>query len=83
MRIYWSGTSKNIVGEKVRALRIAKGWTQKKLATEMQLAGFDLTDLTVLRIENGTRFVPDYEVRALAHIFHVPYEALLDTAQQA
>lgn len=78
MKIYWSGTSKNIIGPRVRALRAQRGWTQKAVAEQMQLQGFDVTDLTILRIENGTRFVPDYEVRALAHIFGVTYADLLD-----
>ena len=78
MKIYWNGNSKNIVGPKVRALRKENGWTQKALAEKLQLAGFDCTDLTILRIENGTRFVPDYEVKALANIFEVSYEMLMD-----
>ena len=78
VKIYWSGNSKNIVGPKVRALRKENGWTQKALAEKLQLAGFDCTDLTILRIENGTRFVPDYEVKALANIFEVSYEMLMD-----
>jgi len=78
VKIYWSGNSKNIVGSKVRTLRKENGWTQKALAEKLQLAGFDCTDLTILRIENGTRFVPDYEVKALAHIFGVSYEMLMD-----
>lgn len=78
VKIYWSGDSKNIVGPTVRALRIEHGWTQRALAAKLQLAGYDFTDLTILRIENGTRFVPDYEVKALAKVFGVPYGALLD-----
>ena len=78
MKIYWHGDSKNIIGEKVRALRIEKKLTQKGLAEQLQLAGYDFTDLTILRIENGTRFVPDYEVKALAMVFGVEYSELLD-----
>lgn len=77
MKIYWHGDSKNIIGEKVRTLRTGKGMTQKALAEQLQLAGYDFTDLTVLRIENGTRFVPDYEVKALAKVFGVDYSELL------
>ena len=78
MKIYWDGQSKNIIGDSVRALRAERGWTQKHLAEKMQLEGFEFSDLSVLRIEKGLRFVPDYEVKALAKIFDVPYEALLD-----
>lgn len=78
MKIYWDGQSKNIIGEKVRTLRSERGWTQKHLAELLQLEGFEFSDLSVLRIEKGLRFVPDYEVKALAKIFEVPYESLLD-----
>ena len=78
MKIYWSGKRKNIIGEKVRAVRKEKGMTQKALAEKMQLAGYDVTDLTILRIESGDRFVPDYEVKALSVALQVSYEDLLE-----
>ena len=78
MKIYWSGESKNIIGKRVRALRQENKMTQKALAEKLQLLGGEFSDLTVLRIENGTRFVPDYEVKFLAEVFGVSYEALLD-----
>ena len=78
MKIYWSVGSKNIIGPRVRSLRRERGLTQKALAEQLQLAGFDCTDLTILRIERGERFVPDYEVKALARCLGVPYVALLD-----
>lgn len=78
MKIYWSGKSKNIIGSKVRTLRIAQGLTQKALAARLQLEGWEFSELTVLRIENGTRFVPDYEVKALSQVLDVPYTELLD-----
>ena len=77
MKIYWTVDSKNIIGKKVRALRKAQGMTQKALATKVQLAGYDFNDLTVLRIENGTRFVADYEVKVLSKALNVSYEELL------
>lgn len=77
MKIYWTGESKNIIGPRVRSLRTAAGLSQRALAERMQLAGFDCTDLTVLRIESGQRFVPDYEVKALAQVLDVSYEELL------
>ena len=78
MKIYWSGKRKNIIGEKVRAFRKEKGMTQKALAEKLQLAGYDVTDLTILRIESGDRFVPDYEVKALSVALQVSYEDLLE-----
>ena len=78
IKIYWTGKAKNIIGSKVRALRMERHLTQAALAEQMQLLGIDCTDLTILRIESGKRFVPDYEIKALAKILQVSYEYLLD-----
>ena len=82
MRIYWSGESKNIIGEKIRSLRLKHGMKQKALAEQLQLAGYEFSDLTILRIENGTRFVPDYELKALAQVLRVTYEDLLGSISE-
>lgn len=81
MKIYWSGDAKNIIGKKVRELRNMQGLTQRALAARLQLEGFDFTDLTVLRIENGSRFVPDYEVKALCKVLGVNYAELLGSLE--
>lgn len=79
MIIYWDKktNSKNRIGKRVKELRTAKQLSQKALAEQLQLAGYEFNDLTVLRIEQGTRFVPDYEVVPLAELFQVPCEYLL------
>lgn len=77
MKIYWYEGSKNIIGGRVKALRKEKGLSQKALAEKLQLNGYDFNDLTILRIENGARFVADYEVRALAEFFNVSCDFLL------
>ena len=69
--------SKNRIGQRVKELRKAHNLTQKTLAAKLQLAGYDVNDLAILRIEQGTRFVPDYEVVALAEVFNVSCEYLL------
>ena len=77
MKIYWNGTSKNIIGSNLKKLRKKAGMTQKTLAEKLQLEGRDFTDLTILRIEQGKRFVPDYEVVALAEFFGITTDDLL------
>ena len=77
MRIYWDGKSKNIIGNKVKELRKLKKLTQKELAEKLQLEGHDFSDLTILRIEQGKRFVPDYEIVALADFFKISTDNLL------
>ena len=79
MIIYWDKktNSKNRIGQRVKELRKAHNLTQKTLAAKLQLAGYDVNDLAILRIEQGTRFVPDHEVVALAEVFNVSCEYLL------
>lgn len=45
MKIYWNGTSKNIVGSKIRQLRQSKGLSQATLAGQLQLLGMECSDL--------------------------------------
>lgn len=77
MKIYWNGTSKNIIGDKIKKLRKDAGLTQKELAEKLQFQKHGFSDLTILRIEQGTRFVPDYEVVILAEFFGVTTDDLL------
>ena len=53
MKIYWNkeNNSKNLIGQRVKALRIEKHMSPKALAEQLQLAGYEFSDLTVLRIQ--------------------------------
>lgn len=82
MKIYWNGESKNIIGNKVRQLRLKQGISQRILAARLTLLGIEFSDLTVLRIERGERFVPDYELAAIADYFNVTTDYLLGRSEQ-
>ncbi len=77
MKIYWHENSKNIIGANLKKIRLSKQLTQNELASELQLNGYEFDRITILRIENGLRFVPDYEVKILCKILDIPYDALL------
>lgn len=78
MKIYDYDGRKNICGERIRELRIKRRWSQSNLAKHLQLAGVNLARDSVNRIEKGTRFVADYEIRAFAEIFDVSVLWLLE-----
>lgn len=84
MIIYWDKetNTKNRIGKRVKELRTERQISQKALAEQLQLAGYEFNDLTVLRIEQGTRFVPDYEVVAIAEFFNVSCEYLLGVSNK-
>lgn len=77
MKIHWDGKSKNLIGPKVRKLRLEQGLSQAKLAEKLQLLGLECNDLTILRIEQGSRFVSDFEINALAEYFQISADELL------
>lgn len=85
MKIYWNkdNGTKNTIGERVKELRKLKRLSQKALAEQLQLAGYEFNDLTILRIEQGTRFVPDYEVVAIATFFQVSCDYLLGMSDES
>jgi transcriptional regulator with XRE-family HTH domain len=82
MKIYWNGTSKNIVGVRVRELRTKQKISQRTLAARLTLSGIEFSDLTILRIEQGTRFVPDYEIAVIADYFKVSTDFLLGRTKE-
>lgn len=67
----------NLCGEKVRRLRKGRGFSQRKLADELQLAGLDVDKNAIQRVESGQRFVTDIELKKFAAIFNVSVDDLL------
>ena len=77
MKIYDFDGRKNICGDRVREARCKHRLTQGELAAKLQLAGIIIERDSISRIEIGTRFVADYEIRALATVLHVSVDWLL------
>mgnify|MGYP000758939517 FL=1 len=74
------GGRNNLCGEKVKKLRegLPEKPSQREFAEMLQREGVDLDKNAVQRLESGARFVTDIELKALAKVLHVSYEALLD-----
>ncbi len=77
MKIYDFNGKKNMIGERVKALRKARGITQEELAARLQTRGVVIERDSISRIEIGTRFVADYEVAALCDALGVTADDLL------
>lgn len=78
MKIYDYNGKKNICGEKIHEARCKLRMTQSDLAAKLQVTGINIERDSISRIEIGTRFVSDYEIRALAKILRVSVNWLLD-----
>ena len=77
MKIYDYNGKKNICGNRVHEARCKLRLTQSDLAARLQVNGIIMERDSVSRIEIGTRFVADYELRELAKILGVSVAWLL------
>ena len=77
MKIYWYRNSKNLIGHRLHDLRISQHLTQRQLAARMQLAGMEMNEVTILRIEKGQRLVTDIALKILCTFFQVDPNTLL------
>ena len=77
MRLYTPGDRFNLCGERVRDARVKAGWPQEQLAAKLQLAGLQMGQMAVSRIETGKRAVPDFELPIIAEVLGVTTDWLL------
>lgn len=75
-RMKYNGRS-NISGDHIRELRQKKRLSQASLAAKMQTEGVIVEQDVISRIESGVRLVTDYELLAIAKIFHVSVDWII------
>lgn len=82
MKLYKHTNGKcNASGGKIRELREAAGLSQEQLAGRLQLAGLNLNQKAISRIETGDRVVPDFELVYFSEVLSVPVCKLLNTEE--
>lgn len=72
---------RNVSGVRVRQARTARRYSQSILAAKVQTEGVTLEQDAISRIENGSRMVQDYELRALANVLGVTSDWLLEMGE--
>jgi len=78
MKIYDYNGKKNLCGNRIREARLRQRLSQYDLAARLQTQGILIEQDSISRIEIGTRFVADYEVKVLAKVLNVPLEWLVE-----
>lgn len=76
MKIYTYKGKKNLCGEKIRMARLNRRMTQSDLAAQIQVQGVTMERDSISRIEIGTRFVTDYELKIFSEVLGVSMEWL-------
>ena len=77
MKIYDYNGKKNICGDRIHEARCKLRLTQSDLAAQLQVNGIIIERDSISRIEIGTRFVADYELKELSKILKVSVNWLL------
>ena len=72
------GDSMNMVGAKVRQLRIAKGMSQQALSNKLETLAVFICRGSISRIEDMQRTVTDIELYGLAEVLGVSIDELFD-----
>ena len=72
------GEEMNMIGNRVRELRIAKGLSQQKLSDKLETMAIYICRGSISRIEDKQRTVTDIELYGLSKVLDVPMESLFE-----
>ncbi len=72
------GKKMNMVGKKVRQLRMAKGMSQQALSARLETLAVYICRGSISRIEDMQRTVTDIELYGLAQVLDVSIDELFD-----
>lgn len=62
----------NLCGRRIAEIRRSQKLSQRKLATKMQLLGYDVDHYFIRRVENGERFVTDIDLVIFSRALNIP-----------
>ena len=68
--------NRNIIGSNVKGFRITAGITQDDLTARLNVLGIDIDRPMISKIENFSREIVDYEIKAIANALNVSIEDL-------
>ena len=77
MKIYEFNGKKNVCGKRIKEARRAIKLTQAELAAQIQTSGIFMDQISLSRIENGSRFVSDFELKCIAVLLECSINWLL------
>lgn len=74
---------RNLISQRLIELLRKHHMSQRLLAYQLQLNGYDMDKNVITRIETNKRYVTDIEIKALAEIFQVSYDYLLEGKEKS
>ena len=76
------GNEMNMVGSRVRELRLARKMSQQTLSNKLEMLAIYICRGSISRIEDKQRTVTDIELYGLAKVLHVSVEELFQEAKE-
>ena len=73
------GSEMNMIGDRVRQLRMERGLSQQKLSDKLEVLAIYICRGSISRIEEKRRTVTDIELYGLAQVLGVSIESLFET----
>lgn len=68
----------NIIGSKIKELRKEQKLSQEFLCARMQTMGYKMSRSDISKIENGKKFISDFEVLGFAKAFKITISKLYE-----
>ena len=70
----------NLIGHRIRQarLKVKPSLSQNDLSARLSVVGLTLDRPTITRIENGQRYLRDYEIAAIARVLKVSVASLFE-----
>ena len=72
------GNDRNLVGHRIRELRIAKGMSQQELSNKLEMLAIYICRGSISRIEDKLRTVTDIELYGLTQVLGVSITDLFE-----
>ena len=72
------GTDMNMIGKRLRELRISRGMSQQALSDKLETLAIYVCRGSISRIEDKQRTVTDIELYGFSKVLDVPIESLFE-----
>ena len=71
MKILIDSDKKNIIGPRLKKIRLQHGLTQEQLSAKLETMAIYINRASISKIEQQKRVVTDYEILSICEIFNI------------